>query len=113
MSWKVICLIVLLISVSLSACSTTTGETQAGSTAAPAGIRDTSRDFKMPQDSTMIRKMDGQAMVKQGETMTQQGQAMVEKDKARMKEGQTMIQKGQTMIQKGQTMIEESTATQS
>jgi len=109
MNWKV-CLVVILISASLAACSTTARDKQVGFTDSPAGVGSTSRDFKMPIDSTMTRKMDGEATVKQGETMMLQGKAMMQQDKA--KEGQIMMQKGQTMMKKGQTMIQESTATQ-
>lgn len=110
MNWNVI-FIVLLLTVSLTACSTS-GDNQTGPTAASTVVEATSRDFKMPKDSTMMMRKDGEAMVKQGETMMQQG-GMMQNDAARAKEGQAMMQKGQIMMQKGQAMIRKSTATKS
>lgn len=110
MNWNVIC-IVLLLTVSLTACSTS-GDSQTGPTAASSVVEATSRDFKMPRDSTIIMRKDGEAMVKQGETMIQQGD-MMQNDAERANEGQAMMEKGQIMMQKGKAMIRESTATKS
>ncbi len=110
MNWNIIC-IVLLLTVSLTACSTS-GDNQTGPTAASTAVEATSRDFKMPRDSTIIMRKDGEAMVKQGETMIQQGD-MMQNNAGRGKEGQAMMEKGQIMMQKGKAMIRESTATQS
>jgi len=109
MNWNVIC-IGLLLTVSLTACSTS-GGSQPGPTAASTAVEATSRDFKMLRDSTIIMRKDGEAMVKQGETMIQQGDMM--QNDARAKEGQAMMEKGQIMMQKGKAMIRESTATKS